>query len=105
MEFGLRFYNMDGEPIDLLEYVRLMETPEATRVGWDVVGEINVSTVLLCIDHAFTGGPPLIFETMVFGESSPMDQYMRRYATLADAQEGHAETVALVALEQEVADQ
>lgn len=31
------------------------------------IGEAEVSTVFLCIDHGFGTGLPILFETMVFG--------------------------------------
>jgi hypothetical protein len=52
-----------------------------------------VSTVFLGIDHSFTrGGPPILFETMVFGHAGIEDTY--RYATWDEALEGHQITVA-----------
>jgi hypothetical protein len=57
--------------------------------------ECEVSTVFLTIDHNFRDeGPPIVFETLVQG--GPLDDWMRRYATWEDAEEGHAETVELV---------
>jgi hypothetical protein len=45
------------------------------------------------IDHGFTGtGPPVIFETMVFGGN--FDDACMRYCTEQEAQEGHARTCA-----------
>jgi hypothetical protein len=50
--------------------------------------------VFLGIDHNFFGdGPPILFETMVFG--GPMDQDQRRYSTWDEAEFGHAAIVAL----------
>ncbi len=60
----------------------------------DSVGDVNVSTVHLGLDHAWGCGPPLIFETMVFGGEH--DQECWRYSNLADAREGHARALALV---------
>jgi hypothetical protein len=61
-------------------------------VGKTKVGEAEVSTVLLVIDHNFGEGPPLIFETMVFG--GPHDEWMERYSTEAEAKAGHDRVVA-----------
>src|SRR5436189_165925 len=50
----------------------------------------RVSTVWLGLDHNFSlEGPPLIFETMVFGKELWMDLDSARYATEAEAMEGH----------------
>ena len=57
--------------------------------------ECEVSTVFLSIDHNFTDeGPPIVFETLVFG--GPMADWMRRYATWTEAETGHEEMVELV---------
>jgi hypothetical protein len=66
---------------------------------------LEISTVWLGIDHSFgDGGPPLIFETMIFGRDSDTgktrygdERYQMRYATEAGAVAGHAEAVGLAA--------
>lgn len=68
------------------------------RVGSDTFTnmageEINVSTVFLALDHAFSQeAGPILFETMIFG--GEQDQWQRRYRTWADAEFGH--TLALL---------
>jgi hypothetical protein len=62
------------------------------RVARDEFDGIMVSTVFLVLNHAFGDGPPLWFETMVFGGAD--DQYCDRYHTWADAEAGHAAVVA-----------
>ena len=56
--------------------------------------EYWVSTVWLGLDHSFTGGKPLIFETMVFdGErhnNRGSDYAQKRYSTEEEALRGHA---------------
>ena len=47
------------------------------------LGNVEVSTVFLGINHRFGEGPPLLFETMVFG--GPMDQYCLRCSTYDEA--------------------
>jgi len=69
------------------------------RVGDTNVGELRVSTVWLGLNHAFGPGPPLIFETMVFGLDDG-EELMFRYSTLEEAEAGHLRVVnRLVALE------
>lgn len=53
----------------------------------------RVSTVFLGIDHApsYGDGPPVLFETLVFG--GPMDGDMSRYTTMAAALQGHNKIV------------
>lgn len=49
---------------------------------------VEVSTVFLGINHNFSlDGPPLIYETMIFGGKH--DRMQWRYSTLKEAQEGH----------------
>ena len=50
----------------------------------------EVSTVFLGVDHQVGDGPPLLFETLVFG-SGGVD-LVNRYPTWADAEEGHMAT-------------
>lgn len=56
------------------------------------IGAVAVSTVFLGLDHRFAGdGPPLLYETMIFGGAHDQDQ--RRYSTREEALAGHAEMV------------
>ena len=56
---------------------------------------MRISTVFLGIDHNFGAeGPPLLFETMIFG--GERDEYQVRTATWADAELAHKETCDLV---------
>lgn len=95
----LRWYDRDGKPItqqqaaalskDNPEYYRVARTrvfaPDDLETGWDI------STVWLGFDHNYgRSGPPIIFETMVFALDSDGDEVeMQRYATLAEADQGH----------------
>lgn len=99
------YYGLDGQQITRDEWVELMDgkrparqahpqgesTPEddPTRIGSTHVGSVWVSTVWLGLDHRFGDGPPLIFETMVFGGA--FDQEGDRYSTKEQAEAGHAE--------------
>ena len=68
------YYEKDGSPVSI-DY----ETPEGKalsaklwsreyrRVAQNYVGDVHVSTVFLPIDHGWGEGPPVLFETMVFG--------------------------------------
>lgn len=47
----------------------------------------RISTVFLQVNHAFGDGPPILFETMVFG--GPLDGLQDRYATVQEAWQGH----------------
>lgn len=56
---------------------------------------VRVSTVFIGLDHSFGDGPPLLFETMIFG--GPRDGWMDRYSTWDEAEEGHERAVAMLA--------
>jgi hypothetical protein len=51
----------------------------------------EVSTVFLGLDHAWGDGPPLLFETMIFGGTE--DEYCERYSTWEEAEAGHKKAV------------
>ena len=59
----------------------------------DLPNDIQISTVFLGMDHSFTGGTPILFETMIFGGKH--DQYQERYATYEEAERGHKRAVKL----------
>lgn len=66
---------------------------EGKRVAFDKIGEVDVSTIFLGMDHGYPPGPPMWFETMIFG--GPHDQYQERYETWEEAERGHAVALAL----------
>jgi hypothetical protein len=72
------------------------------RVGRDEFGDVCVSTVFLSFDHNyFDEGPPLLFETMVFG--GEYAESREWYATWEEAEQGHREWVERVRIYEEVA--
>lgn len=94
------YYKLDGKnPVevqDLLEMAYLFGKNNDDRIvrytelkkGTETIG---VSTVFLCIDHAFGGGEPVLFETMVFDNKEP-EKY-ERYTTWDLAEAGHRKIV------------
>lgn len=89
----------DGEPIaaDLMTWafwfndyrrrVVLQEHPAP---------DVFVSTVFLGLDHNWGDGPPVLWETMIFG--GPFTQFQDRYTSRLEALRGHARAVALIEL-------
>ncbi len=73
-------------------------SPESKRVGYDAFGEgdskVEVSTVFLTLDHNFYDGPPLLFETMVFG--GPHDEFQVRCSTWEQAEIQHKSVCRMV---------
>ena len=59
-------------------------------IGSTHLEEYLISTVFLGIDHNFFGsGPPLLFETMIFGPPDDDELYQTRCCTYAEALEMH----------------
>lgn len=91
-----RYWILDGHtPVptrSVLEWGQMFERMDR-HVARDIVEQpesdpVTVSTVFLGIDHNFFGsGPPLLFESMVFG--GPLDEETYRYPTWDAAAEGH----------------
>ncbi len=94
-----RHYRRDGTPCDVLEWAEQFEKATDRQVAKTTVplgqgDAADVSTVFLGLDHSFGEGPPLIFETMVFG--GELDQECERYTTETEALFGHDRMVAKV---------
>lgn len=91
-------YILDGKtPVraDLMTWARWFEKADTARiVAKTTIDDADISTVFLGLDHRFGGdGPPLVFETMIFG--GPHDGYQERYSTWDEAEAGHATSLAL----------
>jgi len=92
--FGHYFTLRDHCPVDcddLAEWGRWMQAADR-RVARTQVGDADVSTVFLGINHAFDNGEPILFETMIFGGERDGDG--QRYHTWEQAEAGHAKFVA-----------
>jgi len=95
-----RYYVLDdrGEPVaagSVEEWARWFEANRLNRhVGDTTIDGVRVSTVFLGVDHQWGSGPPLIFETMIFG--GPYDSYEWRWTTRAQASANHDQAVAAI---------
>ena len=88
-------YDFDGNPINYDRWVELFATAERHVACTGVGPGVQVSTVWLGLDHSFRfDGPPLIFETLIFGGTLDGEQWWwpNRDAALA----GHDQIVAEV---------
>lgn len=102
MENKPYWFDMDGNPIDIWKAERLLADIKSRRVALTSIhpeggteAAIEVSTVLLVLDHSMGGSNPEIFETLV---SNPEDQeIIRRYSAYQEAVEGHDAIVAALA--------
>lgn len=83
-------YILDGRRVrlcrDLITWAEWFEKADR-RVAETTVGDARVSTVFIGLDHQFGDGPPLIFETMVFG--GPWAGEMDRCSTWDEAEVMH----------------
>ena len=90
---GRGYYILDANravvPVeDLTEWAEWWGKDDRIVGHTQVSNEVRVSTVFIGIDHRFSGmGPPLLFETMVFG--GKLDQELWRYSSWDDAEVGH----------------
>ena len=76
----------DAKPVDLITWSKWFKGCDR-HLADQKIGDSRISTVFLGIDHAFDGGSPVLFETMVFG--GPQDGYIQRYSTWDAAMSGH----------------
>jgi len=90
-------YILDGhEPVpceDLLEWARWLETADR-HVAETHIGTTRISTVFLGLNHQRGSGPPLIFETVIFG--GKLNGYQRRCSTWDEAEAQHQDGVRAV---------
>jgi hypothetical protein len=83
-------------PATLLEWAEYLESHHKERiVAKDKIDGHMVSTVFLGLDHSniCNAGKLEIFETMIFGKNSGAEEYCDRYATWAEAEEGHRRAI------------
>ena len=63
------------------------------RIAVDYRDGVRVSTVFLAINHRFAPGPPILWETMIFGGDHA--GYQERYTSAAAARDGHDRAMVL----------
>lgn len=95
-----RYYvlNADNQPVpepDMMRWAQWFEHANRRVDYTQITSVLTVSTVFLGVDHRHFGkGPPVLYETMVFGDADDTDHGEdRRYSTWDDAATGHAMVV------------
>lgn len=94
-ESTVRWYDRKGNLLkDYTEIEKLLSTKDYKIVKQELTDNERywVSTVWLGLNHNFTAGTPIIFETMVFDENSETqgeNMDVERYSTEEEAIEGH----------------
>lgn len=91
--------NEQGEPVkepDLLKWGRSFEISNRI-VKQEMIGDVQVSTVFLGLDHNWASdGPPVLWESMVFGGPHDSDWMDRCSGSREQAQAMHERMVARV---------
>ena len=85
-----KHYILDGHKavsVDLVTWAKWFERAKRHVAQSENEAKVRVSTVFLGLDHSFGSGPPLLFETMIFGGEH--DQYQKRCTTWEQAEEMH----------------
>ena len=94
---GNRYILVDGEPVEEPDLIKWAEWFGQTDVRVLAKSKApdgsEVSTIFLGLDHSFGCGPPVLWETMIFGGEH--DQYQDRYSSREDAMKGHEKALAL----------
>ncbi len=95
----MKYYMLEGKTListtDHLAWAAWFKDTNRRVTQTPVSSDIEVSTVFMGLDHNFSNeGPPILFETMVFG--GPLDQEQARYATWEEAEAGHKAMVEMV---------
>lgn len=90
------YYDRNGMPMTEEEWTATFNTNSLQdEISFDKVGNVEITTVWLGLDHQLLpAGPPLIFETMIFG--GKLDGYQLRYSSESDAIQGHKTIVELI---------
>ena len=83
---------------DLTVWGKFMENMAERIVEQEHVGVYWISTVFLGLDHNWSSGAPILWETMIFDQGTEKnrpyrDEFCDRYSSYAEAVDGHAKAV------------
>ena len=90
-----KYILIDGNPVpepDLMKWGEWFEHSRDERIveKTTLPDGSRVSTVFIGLDHNYSEeGPPILFETMVFGDFPDQDDYQQRCSTREQAIEMH----------------
>ena len=98
---SMHLYKLDGQtPVLCHDLTDWAETMKHNRhVKDEQIGDTRISTVFLGLDHnhSWQGGPPILFETLVFAKNGlSEDDWMERCSTWEEAEKMHQRMVDLV---------
>ena len=87
-------YILDGHnPVvcpDLMKWAKWFESADRS-VKETEIGDVDVSTVFMGLDHNSNSSPPMLFQTMVFG--GVLEGQTQQYSTWDEAEKGHEQFV------------
>lgn len=89
--------NQNNDPLlcnDSVQWGRWFANGGNRLVAFYQNGDVRVSTIFLGIDHSCRRGPPILFETMIFG--GELNGLTRRCATWVEAEDQHFAVVRAV---------
>lgn len=90
----MSYYDQDGKPMTHDQWIDAYTNIENRIVARTNSGHFLISTVWLGLNHQYTDGPPLIFETMIFNEeNNGEDIGCQRYSTKLEALAGHIHAI------------
>ena len=89
------YHDREGNEITLAEWAAYSESRSYVVLKQNRLGDVGVSTIWTGVNlNLWPDGPPLIFETMIFG--GEYSHEYNRYPTEALALEGHDRAVARI---------
>ena len=89
------YFDREGQPISMDRWSVLFEDLAYKHVAMTAIDtEVEVSTVWMGLNHQFGEGPPLTFETMIFGGEH--NQQCWRWSTQEAALAGHDQIVTML---------
>jgi len=93
---GSLWYRLEGKKVVQTSMLdSAFQLAQNRHIGLNTINGCRVSTVFLCLDHSFLNdGPPIVFETMIFGGKH--DDFQERYCTYDQAEEGHKRAIEFV---------
>lgn len=84
-------YILDGHEVmpesNLMKWAMWFESADRAVKKTAINDSVQVSTVFLGLDHNYGDGPPILFETMIFGGEH--DEEMERCSTWSEAEQMH----------------
>lgn len=91
------YIEIDGKVLivdDFAEWMNVFYASDHHVMKTNLPDGVHISTIFLGVDHQYGEGPPILYETMVFGGQH--DEYTDRYHTREEAISGHENILKMV---------